>query len=90
MSKIVLCLSQAHTPLPQRLGEHPETLGAPIADGSLNQERDLWEASLGRGMLTRKLMSGRDLVKIAGVMIARLVFYKIMVEISAGPSHTRN
>ena len=53
-----------------------------IAGAGPGPQRNLWEASVGMGLLTRRLISRKDLMKILAVTIGCVVFYKIMVEMS--------
>lgn len=52
------------------------------SDGDAVTERNLWAASLNMGFATSKLVTGKDLLKIAGIFVVCIVAYKVMVLIS--------
>jgi O-antigen ligase len=47
--------------------------------GGVDDERNLWVASRGMGLATRRLVSSMDIAKVVGIVIVCLVSYKIMV-----------
>ena len=59
--------------------------GEPAVGEELYEERNLWVASRGMGFATKKLVSGKDVLKIAGIAVICIVSYKIMVLISPSP-----